>query len=640
MGVVYLPCLQLAKAKPTGRQSGLKTRCVLMRREYTGQDFTMVEYQAPATTRNSGDGNPGPRAARRVLLFVVLSATFVVYIGTLGFDFVYDDHEQIVENFRIQSWQYAPGYFTQHVWSHISPKDPSNFYRPIFLLWLRLNHMFFGQSPTWWHLTTVLAHLLVTLLVYLLACRLMRDRVDACVAALIFGLHPAHLEAVAWVSGVTEPLLALWFISSFLCYLKWRERSPKAPRWIAASLAFYTLAVLTKETALALPALVLAWEWIFPAGIAEAARSQIQKVLCAIASTVPFLALSVVYLAVRVRVLKELSHAFTPLPLRTLVLTAPSVVWFYLRHLLWPVGFSAFYDQPYVRSLGFFSFVLPVLMLTAVVLGLAWWSRQSRAVAFASIWLFLPILLVLNLRVFAEGDIVHDRYLYLPSVGFSVIAAVALHRLKLGRTRLLDRPAGQVASVATLALALGFSGVSQSAHWANDLLLAYRGMRIAPNSIYALNELAITMAQRGYNDEAIRFYRKVIELRPNFWESHYNLGLLYYQAGKLEEAERYLNAAIEINPFDPREYVCLGFTELQRGRAAEAAALMRRAREIQPDGASSYMALGVVLKSQGDLEGALKEFQTALSKEPGRTSAREQIAELEADIKRSHAPSH
>ncbi len=599
----------------------------------------------------------GPRGARRVgadrlLLALALASTFIVYVGTLRFDFVYDDHEQIVENFRIQSWRYVPGYFTEHVWSHISPKDPGNFYRPLFLLWLRLNHLVFGVRPAGWHFTTVLLHLGVTLLVYLLARRLLNDRSSAGLAALIFGVHPVHLEAVAWVAGATEPLLGLFFLSSFLCYLKRREGGRGRRLWAASSLVLFALALLAKETAIALPFLVLAWEWIFgraageTAPVATVRSTSEQKTPAAMTPPLrslgrlavvlaPYVALSAAYLALRLRVLKELSHAFTPLPFHTLLLTAPSLLWFYFQHMVWPSGTSAFYDLPYVAAPGLSQFWIPAAAVAVAALGLAWWSRHSRAIAFASLWMLLPILPVLDVRIFPEGDIVHDRYLYLPSVGLAIIAACALVRLKAALPKWLGQRAIQAAAMIGLALLLGFGAVEQSLSWADDLLLSYRGIRVAPKSVYAVNNLANAMLARGHPDQAIGLYEEALRLRPNFWEPNYNLGLVHYKAGRLEESERYLNRAIQINPFDPREFVCLGFARLEAGRAEEAAALMRRAIELRPDVANSHMALGVVLKAQGRLEAALEEFKRASVLEPERASARAQIAEIEARLRNS-----
>ena len=141
---------------------------------------------------------------------VVLALTFAVYIPTLRYQFVHDDRGQIVENPAVHSWHAVPTYFTAQVWAAVMPEELGNYYRPLFLLWLRINDVVFGNQAWGWHLTTILAHVLTTLLVYLLAWRLGIGRDVALLAALIFGLHPAHIEAVAWISGVTEPLLGIF----------------------------------------------------------------------------------------------------------------------------------------------------------------------------------------------------------------------------------------------------------------------------------------------------------------------------------------------------------------------------------------------------------------------------------------------
>src|SRR5438132_225929 len=115
----------------------------------------------------------------RVILTLALLLTALVFGGTLRFDFIYDDWPQIVNNPVVQAWHFVPGYFIHHVWSHIYPTWPGNYYRPLFLLWLRLNHALFGLQPFGWHLTTVLAHLGVTAMVYWLAVRTTRDRIVA-----------------------------------------------------------------------------------------------------------------------------------------------------------------------------------------------------------------------------------------------------------------------------------------------------------------------------------------------------------------------------------------------------------------------------------------------------------------------------
>ncbi len=380
--------------------------------------------------------------SKHLAIVLVLTITFVAYVGTISYQFVYDDIGQIVDNPSIKSWECVPRYFTEHIWAHLWPDSPGNYYRPVFMLWMLVSYTLFGLNAAWWHLTTILVHMGATLMVYLLARRLIKDQWTALITALIFGLHPVHIETVAWIAGVTESLLALFLIPAFLFYLNWRESASSTDdelvakrnrrKWLAASLAFYAVAVLEKETALVLPMLVFWYEWIYSTDESQKISFSV-RLRNAVKVVAPYLALSVVYLLARTIALKGLGHTVTPLSLSTIVLTWPSLLWTYLKMLVWPVGLSVFYDAPYVTKPGIGSFALPLLAI-AVVAGLLWmWSRKAKAVAFISALLALPLLPLLNLSVFYQGEIVHDRYLYLSSIGFSMLVALALKRIGSGR---------------------------------------------------------------------------------------------------------------------------------------------------------------------------------------------------------------
>ncbi len=116
-----------------------------------------------------------------------------------------------------------PHYFTSHAWAELYPHVSGNYYRPLFLLWFRLNHAMFGLDPKGWHLTTILCHVAATYMVLVLVRRLAASPWIAFSAATLFALHPVHIESVAWVSGVTDPLMAIFLIGSFLAYLRFRE---------------------------------------------------------------------------------------------------------------------------------------------------------------------------------------------------------------------------------------------------------------------------------------------------------------------------------------------------------------------------------------------------------------------------------
>src|SRR5512141_1199994 len=136
-----------------------------------------------------------------VLPVILAILVYLVYAGTLAFGFVYDDVFEIVDN----PWltvSHIPQYFTRHVWAF--SRAYGVYWRPLFLLWLLLNKALIGLHAAGWHASTVLMHAVATALVYRLGVRLTRDRATAAMAALIFGVHPALIESVAWISGVSD----------------------------------------------------------------------------------------------------------------------------------------------------------------------------------------------------------------------------------------------------------------------------------------------------------------------------------------------------------------------------------------------------------------------------------------------------
>src|SRR5438105_11584085 len=245
--------------------------------------------------------------SRRMALMIVLALTFLVYADTTRYQFAYDDRGQIVENQGLRSWSYAAHCFTEHVWKAQHPEENGVYYRPLFNLYLLVNYQLFHLNPAGWHLLLVIWHTLVTLLVFWLARRLLKDEAGALIAALIFGVHPIHIESVAWISGVTEPMLALFFLGSLLGYLRWRdgmwaERASDEPatqrpaKWLALSLGLYGLALFSKETAMVMPALIFAYEWLFGERAGRVARASKRAA--------PFLVMAAVYFVLRAIILK------------------------------------------------------------------------------------------------------------------------------------------------------------------------------------------------------------------------------------------------------------------------------------------------------------------------------------------------
>ena len=553
---------------------------------------------------------------------LVCAIAFLAYVPTLGFQFVYDDKPQILQNPAIRAWHYLPNYFTSHVWAELYPHVGGDYYRPVFLLWFRLNHAMFGVNPEGWHLTTVLCHVAATWLVFRLVRRLAASPWIAFSAATLFALHPVHIESVAWVSGVTDPLLAIFLLGSFLAYLQFREGNRWG--WMGLALTFFALGLLEKETAVVLGPLVFLYAWLY----AEE-RVLDFPVRGGLEAFAGFLALTGLYLAVRAHVLHGLSHSSSPVTWSTMALTDPSIVWLYLRHLLIPAGISGLYGLPYVVNPASAAFVVPTALLLAFTLALGWGIRRledARLALFACGWMVLPIIPVLWLRTFSAGDIAHDRYLYIPSIGFVLL--VSLFLSKIANHWPASHKTLQLYGLAVLALTYALGTMTQQTYWASNLLLYQRAYRIAPHDNLICTNLGAALMDAGYADSAIALYSQVLAREPGYGLANYDLGYAYYRTGKFQDAEVFLRRAIQINPVDSDEHICLGLSLWRLGRIDEAAQYIQQAIQIRPSAPGYHFALAMIRRDQNDLPAAESELKLELQYNPDSIVARQQLDAL------------
>jgi hypothetical protein len=342
------------------------------------------------------------------IVAVALVATVVaVYSPTLNFKFILDDHRYVGDP-RIQSPGHVWEYFTTYVWAQFTG-GPSSFYRPVFVLWMRLNFILSGQSSWGWHLLSVAKHLSVAILLGLLVWKLLWDRVAALLAGALFALHPAQTESVAWVS-VPDPLMSVAILGAVLLYLRYhqressnRQRHTARPQrksrkrvqgqskarpsaiWLYASAVACLAALMAKETAIVLPAIVFAVTLITTREVAPARQGVRVRLVSALRETLPFLAATLVYFLLRLNALGgQISPPTQHLPWSTILLSWPATLWFYLKVLLWPVRSRGFADPTLADSFSLRGVVLPGLAVCCAAAALvgacvwAWrWARHN-----------------------------------------------------------------------------------------------------------------------------------------------------------------------------------------------------------------------------------------------------------------------
>src|SRR6476469_1472166 len=356
-------------------------------------------------------------------LFLTIAATILAYANSLNGAFVFDDTKQIVGNPTLKSWSSVLGAFTSDVWSfqrHTLTADvPPPYYRPLFTIYLTVNYKLFGLWEPGWHLVNLLVHTAATVLVYYLLRRLSRDKVVALLGALLFGLHPVHVESVSWISGIPDPLAALFYVPSIFWYVRYREEGDR--KWLVASVAAFGLSVLCKETPLVLPLVLAAWELARMKG----EKPWVDRVGEILPKLIPYAIVGGAYLLMRFTVLGRLSwkHPFmAQVPDSAIWMTVPYVFVNYLRHLIAPFKLSLIYGTSFIMSASDPRFLIPTGLLL-VLAAILWVYRKKLD---ANLWLSLaliiaPLLPVLNLKVFHYEYIIQDRYLYLPSIGVCTV---------------------------------------------------------------------------------------------------------------------------------------------------------------------------------------------------------------------------
>jgi protein O-mannosyl-transferase len=601
-----------------------------------------------------------PRRARAWLPVAILVATFLAYADTLDLGFVLDDHVLILTNDSIRSWRYLPSYFASHIWSFHYPHLLANYYRPLFLVWLRLNDALFALRPWGWHLTSALAHVAVTYLVFRLSFKLTRSLGVAAAAGLLFGLHPVHVEAVANVTSVQELLSTFFILAALLTFARSRESISRVG-WLAASLALAAAALFSKESGLIAPILISMYAWIRAGGstardgetMQAPSRQEgggdtrsttrtgvLERLRFALGAGIPYWVVVLAYLPLRIRALKGFAHVITPVALSREIFTIPSVLLFYLRLLIWPAGLSCFYDTPYVSGPTWQGFVLPAALLAVVASAVsAWWWRtraaapaEGRVMAFAILWMAVTLLPVLNFSYLPENELAHDRYIYLPSVGFVILFAIALRHAASRAPGFFRSPARTLTLVFLFAAAAGAATARQNLFWSDDLSLNYRAHQIAPHNVSAITSLAAAVTQRGMDRQALTLYQQALAIQPDFWRADVNVAYLYYAHGDFAGAARYFARACAINPTDGDQFLYLGMALLRSGRPSEAETAVRTALLVRPHGKDYRLGLGMVFRQEGKLDDAKREIEAALAEDPQNAQARDLLAEVDRQI--------
>jgi len=563
-----------------------------------------------------------PGRSERVVLASIVAVALIGYVNSLSGKFVYDDTFQILRNPTLRSLSNIPAMFTQGVWQFMDASSQGAvglYYRPMFNSLLILNFSLFGFSPTGWHVVSVILHLGSTLLVYALARRWSLSREASALAAMLFGVHPVHSESVAWISGVPDPLAAVFVLMALLFYCRYFEEQGSSRSWLVWSVITATLAMFTKEVAIVIPVFILIIELVQRAD-AESLTSAFMR---AVQRGALFFGAAVLYLLARYGVLGFISKPelkAAGVTSAQVVLTLPSVVAEYARLLVLPYPLSIVYDHPFVNSASDPRFWAVGIAVAAGLVLLGWVCLKSKPGlrAFAVMLLFLVP--VLNLKAFnPQESIVHDRYLYLPSVGFCFLIALGLDWLSRHQSTIKRFvPAISISLCAVFLLLL----VYQNSIWHDDVSMAEHGLANAPGRPFLYNYLGAYSSDHNNLEDAQRYLNQAVALDPRYYDALSNLGDVYFKQQNWGAAERAYQQAVDAGAPYSQTYYNLGDVLTRQHKLVEARAPLQKVLEIQPNKSDALFYLGWLDQQENKLASAERYYAKALEVKPDYIEAR------------------
>lgn len=562
---------------------------------------------------------------------IIVMLSFAVYFNTLWGEFVSDDLG-ISENRFIKDIRNIPAIFTSSLYSfQIDDKaSPQNYYRPMAHIVGMINYGIFGLNPWGWHLTCIILNTAVTVLVFLISTTLLSSRLPAAdsvflnpafIAAILFAVHPVHTEAVAWIGGATtEAGFTLFYLFAFYLYIK---------NQYILSISSFLISALFKETALTLPLLIFAYDYLlnrgsFPSLMAHASR------------LAPYLVTAGIYMALRLYALGGIAPFKAGNTLLTGYEYAINIFPLFAQYiwkLLFPLNLNSFHLFNPIHSILEWNGVIGI-MITAIFILSVWSFKKIDSLAsFCLVFIVIPLLPVFYIKGIigiTVGSVFAERYLYLPSAGFVLMAAIGIIGIggrltwnSKGITKLiLTVFIIVIGTYSTLTVIRNSIWRSVGSLSADTIKSSVYAIKKSPENAIAHYYLGVAYSNQGRYEEAIKEYQAAIRLKPDDGPSHSDLGIIYAKQGRLYEAINEYQIALRLDPIDVQAYAGLGTIYEFTGNHEEAKKNLTIALKYEPGRLETLNTLGLVYLRMGHIDDAIVIFKDLSARDNSMVKAR------------------
>jgi len=562
-----------------------------------------------------------------ICTFFIFVATFLVYVNTLGNNFIWDDEYLILNNSQIKSFSHFWNIFKTYV--GFGSENINTFYRPLQELSNMIDYFMWGSDPLGFHLTNIISHSLTAALVFLFIFYISGNIPIAFFAGLLFGIHPVNTEAVAYIAGRADSLYSIFFLLSFIFFIRYINRvlkHKKSIHLIVLSNIFFILSLLSKEVSVVLPLLLLTYLFIL---IKNSTSKETFKPLKNL--WISYAIIVFIYAILRFTVLNFFDMAppmlSIKIPFINRMLTFFKVIVVYIKLLIVPTGLHMeramritryIYEPDALLSL----FVFLGIIGTGVI-----FLRINRIISFFIFWFFINLLPMSN--IYPINSFIAEHWIYMASLGYYVFVGFGVYTIYLKVRQNLPARFILLGLTGSVFLIYSFMTVERNKDWKDEISFFESTLKYRPTNARLYLNLGNTYYEKKEYNNAIKQYQKVLELDPNDQAALGNIGAVYLNKGDFKKAKEYIKKALLINQKNPTNHNNLAKIYYEEGKYKDAIAELKIAVKELPQFYQAWNLLGRIYIKEQNPKAAEEAFEKSLQIMPDQEIVKKSLKILQ-----------
>jgi len=557
-----------------------------------------------------------------ICLFLII-VILAVYWQVQNYDFVnFDDDGYVTENRHVQEGLTLKGI----TWAFT--KFSPTYWHPLTWLSHMLDCELYGLEPGMHHLTSLLFHIVNTLLLFLVFRKMTGSLWQSAFVAALFALHPINVDTVAWVAERKNVLSTFFWILTMFTYARYIEK-PGLFRYML-TFSVFALGLMAKPMLVTLPFVLLLLDY-WPLRRLHFGQSNSDNRRKARKSTTsdytgspifrlvlektPFFLLVILYfclisLSFQPDAVGVVSTESVSMKLRLANALVSCVS--YMGKMIWPQDLAVLYPFP-TTMLPIWQITGAVLLLVCVSVLVARVWKQKPYFVVGWLWFLGTLVPVIGIIQSGLWPAMADRWAYIPLIGLFIMIAWGVPDLLSRwqhRRAFLAISAGCILSVLTMVTWM------QLQYWQNSISLFEHTLNVTTDNFVMHNNMGLALQEQGKTDEAIGHYTDALKIKPDYADAHYNFGIALQEQGKIDEAIAHYTDALKINPDYAKAHYNLGIVRQKQGKIDEAIAHYAKAMKIKPDYVDARVNLAVALEEQDKIAEAIAHYTEALKIQP------------------------